>query len=1194
MYWLVKGLQLKKLEAYGFKSFANKIEVDFDKGITAIVGPNGSGKSNITDAIRWGLGEQNFRNLRATKSEDIIFTGSAARRALGVAEVSLHLANEDGLLPLEFAEIVVTRRLFRSGESEFYINKARCRLKDIYELFADTGIGHDGISIISQNKMDEILNSRPEEKRTFLEETAGITKYRQRKKDALRKLEDTDNNLVRLSDIVSELERQLDPLSKAAEKTRQYNTLQTEYKQCCLENMCSRYRVLMSEISCKRTEGAELLAREAEQRALLAGKESQQEQLQKEILAAEEELGIKAEARRALQQKMENCHTKVKVCEEKARQGREERSRLTSQFSALAKEKESYGRETEALRQALQEAETQSLQRAAKVAEENIKARDIAAFLKKLKADKEHDSAALAADRDALTKKQQELLLWEKELSLADSTGKTNAELLSDSAAECASLAAALEAKEQAQNALVQEAEALHRQQEVFLASAKKAEAALQVLLGKKADTEKIRHEAEARLHVLHNMQSNHEGFGRAVKYILQAQAPWHQKICGAVAEILSVPDEYILAIGVALGRSAQYIVTEDDAAARQAIEELKAHKQGRASFLPLANIVLRQRTRQDLQREKGFLGYGDEIVSVAEKFQRAAAFLLGHTVLVDTLDNALALSKKYKAGLRIVTLTGELLTPGGVLAGGSRPQGEGSYFARRTEIGTLENKLQQLENKLTILAQQETDNRQLQAETARKTKELDEAMQALQVQEATQKISVLNLQENLAAKKRAKAELEQKNTKMTATFAQKQEQYIRLKQDVEQAAASLTVQSSKLDNLKEDILDQEQDADDLRKYINECELQKVVAEQQVLRSKEHLMLQEKAVGRLQVTLADVTERQKSIGQQLAEMQIAMQALLAEKETNDALYQKLMEEEKQCYQQKMAKLSFSQQLEKEKKSIAQSLAGLQDKLHQQELRFSKLEFRRQEIKDSIYTDYGLGMEEAEAAVQGWPEEESAAKGKELSARIADLGQVNPQAITEYEAVAERHGFIKTQAVDLIKAKDDLQRILQEIDADMIKRFRTAFSQVNKFFGDIFVQLFGGGRAELTLTDKDDILASGVEIDVQLPEKRKQNMTALSGGERALTVIALLFACLCYRPAPFCVLDEIDAPLDEANIERFGAFLQSYKDKTQFVIVTHRKGTMAAADAMYGVTSEEAGVSKLVSVHLVDGAADKEE
>lgn len=998
-------LQLKKLEAYGFKSFADKIEVDFDKGITAIVGPNGSGKSNIADAIKWVLGEQNVRNIRGIKAEDIIFAGSESRRPMGVAEVSLYFDNDDGTLPVDFREVVVTRRLFRTGESEFYINKSRCRLKDIVNLFADSGIGNDSMGIISQNKMDEILNARPEEKRLFFEEAAGISKYRSRKREAMRKLEDTENNLLRVHDILGEIENQLKPLAEGAAKAKRYQELQEKQADLQLTGLYQHYQGLQVrrgefDHHLQEKKDQELAANTAKQLI-----ESRSAQLDGELLNLEKNLEQLAQKRQEIHNRLEEADSRIKVLEERRRQGKANRQRHQQQIRQQQVAMAEAGEGVAGLEQAEKSAQSKNQTVEHEIAAKRQRAKEL---------------------RQSLTE-------------------------------------------------LRQQGQSLNQQKQ-------KIQAVIQ--------------SAEGRVQVLERLQSSYEGFGRAVKAVLKTNKPWKAGICGAVAELLDVPGKYVLAIETALGGSLQNIVTKDTDTAKAAIAMLKADKLGRATFLPLSSIVVRQNREQLPAQAKGIIGWAHQVAQVDNAYSKVVEFLLGRTLVVDTLENALVLNKDMGQRLRIVTLEGELLSPGGALTGGSQNHKESSFLNRREEIAKLHQELKEKQAQGKSLASQ---------------------------------------------------------------LAQLQEQYEKL----------------------------DEEAEALSQTTNQLEMKKTVLEQQAIRAREQIILRQKEIKRCQTAIDSQTEELAMMEQELSDSMVEITELMDVCQHQQKAYAKADEEHRSVYQQRLNRMAEKKNNDKEIREAGSRLQAIQNQLHQLELEASKIDYELEQSQARMLSEYGLIPERAAEKAQDLLPGELKKSLAALDKALKQLGPVNPNAPQEYEELQKRHGFLAGNAEDLEKAKADLLQLIEQMEQVMTKQFGDAFVKINEYFGEIFVKLFGGGQAGIQLTDKESLLEAGVNILVTVPGKKMQNLSVLSGGERALTVVALLFSFLKYRPASFSVLDEIDAPLDEANIGRFGKFIREYAEKTQFIMVTHRKGTMEVADTMYGVTIEDAGVSKILSVKLED-------
>ena len=1175
---------MKRLEAYGFKSFADRIEIEFDRGVTAVVGPNGSGKSNITDAVRWVLGEQNVRSLRGTKAEDIIFTGSASRRASGVAEVSLTFLN-DGDMPVDFSEVVITRRLFRTGESEFYINKTRCRLKDIYALIADTGLGHDGLSVISQNKIDEILNSRPEERRLFFEETAGITKYRDRKRESVRKLEAAEQNLTRVADIRQEIQTQLAPLEKEAARTRQYQAWQEKLRQC---RVTALYRRQEHSRLAEAAGAEKMRAGEDEERAAataVQSLETKKELLAKAVLDLETLLEEKSTAKNRLHDAMEATESELRVLEERRQQSDANQRRLKEERTKLLAEGKTANEEREKLLSAEKERQEKAQAAAEKVEEERAKAAALGHQAREQKAVLQETLRQRdEAQRETLTK-ESELKLIEHDIEAGHvevaQKGESVAALEKSLAAdreELASLdqAAAENAKEEADLTAAQGA-AEKRRQEI--------QASLRPRQQSIRTARQYIEQAEAKVGVLTQMQAAYEGFGRAVKAVLGTKEPWRRGICGAVAELLTIPAPYLTAIEVALGAAQQNIVAEDTETARQAIAYLKRTRAGRVTFLPLDGLVFGASPEAGAKKLPGVIGYGNKVVQVEEKYRGAIDFLLARTLLVDTMEHALRVAKAYHRRLRIVTLEGELLHPGGSITGGSLQNREAGFLNRGGEIEALKKSLAERkadlekEEQLYEVASQELASGEEMLEGHKKRLE-EVRVRAAEVRVSREKLA--DQVEEDALQLAAMKELAKERADSFAKAQQVRGETIRalqvLRQQVTERQKAVTAAEERLEDL-------EQDAEDFRKWLTKLEMQAAALAQEAGHSRQLVLLKEKEIARIEAAVTENQQAAEKLESGVHEGKEEAERLRRVLKEQEAAYACLEEAYQALHGERMEKVSAAQEEEAALRSARQHLGQMQEKLHQLAMEQSKLQFATEQCVTTLREEFHLTPEEAAKEALGLSDKALQEMTTRLSADIEALGTVNLNAVAEYERLKERHDFMAAQAKDLEEAKENLLRIIKEMDATMTKQFKEAFARIKEHFNAIFAALFGGGRAEVRLTDETRVLEAGVEIEVQLPEKKQQNLSVLSGGERALTVIALLFAFLRVRPAPFVVLDEIDAPLDEANIMRFGRFLRDFAAHTQFVIVTHRKGTMEAADTMYGVTLEDAGVSKIISVRL---------
>ena len=1181
-------MQLKRLEAYGFKSFADKVVIEFDKGVTAIVGPNGSGKSNITDAIRWVLGEQNVRNLRAGKAEDIIFAGSAARKPLGVAEVSLVFDNTDGTLPVDFAEVVVTRRLYRSGESEVYLNKSRCRIKDIYQLFADTGIGHEGMSVIGQNRIDDILNSRPEERRAFFEETAGITKYKARKKEALKKLDDTEKNLVRVGDIQQEIESQLGPLAAHAERTRTYQELEGTYKKCRLTSLSQQHESLTSKRTQAEAErqGAETEKTAAETAARTA--EAEKERTQAAIVAIEQSMQKEGEKGAALQKQVDSVTAELATLRERTENSASVRERLAARKTAITQElvraAGDIGRLTETVAKGKKDAAAAD----ERIEQERAKLQDIKNRVSEArkKAESLNDDAEKLQNQ--LTEQQQAIAVLEKDIELGGEGKREREKALGAAKERLAALQKERDACAEKLAVCEQERDACLKAGNDNAIAMRTAQNALEAAQEARETAARAAKRTADKLQILRHMQQSYEGFGRAVRAVLKSTAPWHKGVAGAVAELLTVPEKYVTALSTALAGSQQHIVTEDTDTAKAAIGYLKAQKLGRATFLPLSTIQVRQPSDADAVRSMtGAVGWANELVTTDAKYRRVADHLLARTLVVDTLDHALTIARETRYRLRIVTLDGELLSPGGSLTGGSRGHKEGSYLGRQGEIAALEKEQAAAAKETAARQQEEDDARAAYSTCQRKAEDLEKRLQQANVEMAELRVARKKAEEAASEQEAALAEQKQQHVAAETSFAKAQKQRSEAREAARATQEALEKAQKACAVQQEDIDDLLEDADDLEALLHDRETKRAVLTVQCERDADLLQSKKEEKTKREQELAGVeqeTEDQKALEATSAERLAALE------EEEGRLAEQQMElrtAHDRLYAEKMDKMVAAQDIEKTIKKHAREAARLTDKLHAAELAVSKAQFAIDECERAMFSDYGLTAERAAEEALDLPPEELQPKMQELEEKMKALGPINPNAVTEYEELKKRHDFMEAQTEDLRKARANLETLLAEMDATMTKQFGEAFAKIQEYFQESFTKLFGGGKAELKLLDENDMLASGIDILVTLPKKKRQNLSALSGGERALTVIALLFACLHYKPSPFSVLDEIDAPLDEANVVRFGHYLRELAYRTQFIVVTHRKGTMENVDVLYGVTTEDAGVSKILSVKLSD-------
>ncbi|ATW24627.1 chromosome segregation protein SMC [Candidatus Formimonas warabiya] len=1186
-------MYLKTIELHGFKSFTDRTKLEFGPGVSVIVGPNGSGKSNIADAIRWVLGEQSARVLRGSKMEDIIFAGTKKRKPLGMAEVSLTLDNSDGLLPLDYNEVTVTRRTYRSGEGEYLINNSTCRLKDVQNLFADTGMGSDGFSIIPQGKVDEILNAKSEERRSIIEETAGIVKYRNRKKEAARKLQETEQSLDRIQDIIFELSSQLDPLKEQAEQAKSYKKLKAEGDELEINLVVH----VMEEVQEKLNEARESVdQKKLEMFQLEAGNaklDSSVEELRFQIQEWDEEINQMQQELYQLfgQAEQTEAEVKLSLARQDALSGQigklaEEHQEVEEKFSALD---QMMGRETQnhldletrikdlkdllAAREDNQKEEAESIENL----ERKIEARKNSAFdLMQEIADVRNKINNCAQHGLTLDNIWAKLTGQEKELE----------EFIKLNGDRKQSTEAHNREREKEIKAIQEEILALN-EQIIGL------EGTEQDLVQRNNRERESIQSSKARLNLLTEMQNDYEGYYPGVKAVLMAAKRKHpatKEVLGVIAELVKVPEPYRLAVETAFGGGLQDIVTDTDLGAKEAIEFLKKTKGGRATFLPL-NTISRPDHKdlaQKVQEIPGFTGFASDLVSCEAKVRPAVDYLLKRIIVVKNMDVALQAARAVRYQAKIVTWEGDVINPGGSLTGGSQQKKAGNLLSRMGEIETLKKTLAKMEAG---------------------AKETERLLADCRGQMAGMK----NDREKNMARER---ELEQELFQGRRDLAQLTEALDLSGKNLAAVHMEIAENRSKKEELggEERILTEHLDQaegknQDLAREIS-------TFQEQLKIRKENLTTGHDGLTEIKVKLAALTQEETAVKRTLHRLREEKDTLVAlgEKKLHEkyALEKELAQKDQELLETKKTLLTLSRDkgekeqalngkkhhrtaesqrlgdLEKDAKENAKKLAFLQQEYHQWELKKNRWEMEWEKHLEKLAEKFKVSFEQALLKKKEIVSKRAVAlRISEIEKEIAILGTVNLNAIEEYDRVNERYQFLSLQQKDLVEAREALYKVIGEMDRIMTQRFQDTFWAVSHQFNHTFNQLFGGGFAELRLTDPGNLLETGVEIVVQPPGKRLQHLSLLSGGEKALTGIALLFAILIVRPSPFCVLDEIEAALDEANVDRFAAHLHQFSGKTQFIVVSHRQGTMEIADVLYGVTMEENGISKSLSVKLAD-------
>ena len=1188
-------MYLKSIELSGFKSFADKTILAFEPGITAVVGPNGSGKSNISDAIRWVMGETSAKSLRGGNMQDVIFSGTQKRKAVNIAEVTLTLDNHDRALGVDFAEVTVSRRLYRSGESEYYINSAQCRLKDIYELFMDTGVGRDGYSIISQGKVEEIISSKSEDRRTLFEEASGISKYRHRKDEAERKLGHTQDNLLRLGDIVNELSGQIEPLFNQSEKAKKYLNLREQVKvlevNIAVESI-DKNRKSIDEINKSFTMVTEELEKIRESSSEL---ETEIERLNQ--LALERE-GLLAE-RRDL-----SSDTEVQI---KGYVGEIEvlKSNIAANLSMIERISGDMAKSQERadeLAGVLDELEEQ-------LSAEKGKLSDAAEQMDELNAQSEKFNAAIAADNAAIGSLKSDMIEKMNDISIT----KTKMQSLETFKENFMERRGILErdavnidgeiARISEQNTQIgQDLSALqsdyHKQSESradIVQNVGKLKAQMQES-AQKLDSYSTQYNQKAsRLHMLRDMEKDLEGFHHSVKTVLTACRGGklsHLKIHGALSELIDVDKRYVTAVEIALGGALQNVVVENESDGKAAIEYLKQQRAGRVTFLPISAVKGRiVDNLDDIKRQTGYIGVASEVIGYDAKYDGIIKSLLGRTVLVDHIDNAIAMSRKFGYKFRVVTLEGEVLNAGGAMSGGSVNKTTG-LLSRANDIKLLEGETAELQAALDALKLQMGKHggevEQLESQIGAMDEQLRMAEQELVRMRADSEHSRVLLDAAVRSKDSVDAELSQIDDQIKDTDDQIAAGIAKVAQDerdIERAQSEIGVREEEFAGLskqREDIISQLTEhsvaLNSIQKDIAATEYRIREAKSQAQSAADDIAAKTADIAGLNTQNAD-TER--GIGEKEDQIRAA-----------NAQAADLHEEAERLAAERADAIQSAKDLTAQGKDSRERMYALKEEQSRIDNKRTKAEMELENVTNRLWDDYEITYTTAQEYRKDIGGITAATKqASELKAEIRELGNVNVDAIEEYKSVKERYDFLSAQVADLTEAKENLEKLIEEIQEKMEKQFVEQFHIIAEQFSKVFVQLFGGGRAELRLTDPDNVLESGVEIDAQPPGKKLQNLTLLSGGEKAFTAIALLFSILNVRPAPFCVLDEIEAALDEPNVYRFGDYLRDYSKKTQFIMVSHRRGTMEAADLLYGVTMQEQGVSKLLALKIDDVGAD---
>lgn len=1181
-------MYLKSIEIQGFKSFANKIVFEFHNGITGIVGPNGSGKSNVADAVRWVLGEQKVKQLRSSSMQDVIFSGTEMRKPQGFAYVAITLDNSDHHLSIDYDQVTVSRRVYRSGESEYMINGSACRLKDINELFYDTGIGKEGYSIIGQGQIDKILSGKPEERRELFDEAAGIVKFKRRKAIAQKKLEDEKQNLVRVSDILSELEKQVGPLAKQSEAAKEYLRLKEELKkydvnQFLMETEGLRFQ--MKEVDEKEV----IVSRDLEEaKNASEGIREQYETLDTYLSQLDESILVSRNEKNNSDIETGNLQGRINVLKEQINTEQMNAEHIADRVRSIHSEMDmkksqasSYEEERSVIAESVKTAMEQLKQGESVLAAEDEKIHLLEQRIESGKG----SIIELLNEKATLNARQQRYETMLEQVNVRRS--EVLQKLLKYKSDE----------SEQDQQLLILQKEAdeidagilkYNELQEQGESRAGELEHEVKRLGKNLNDRQQEYHTNSTKLESLRNLAERYEGYGGSIRRVMEVKDRVHG-IHGVVADLITVSKKYEVAIETALGGSIQNVVTDSDQTAKQLIEYLKKNKYGRATFLPLTNIGNKNGFNQEKAlSEPGVLGLANSLVEADSQYEGLLNYLLGRVVVVDTIDHAIALAKKFQYSLRIVTLEGELLSAGGSMTGGAF-KNTSNLLGRKREMEELEAACEKALKETGLIETELVMNEGLLSECREELETIRSEKQKLYLRQNTVKINLHRIEDKKAEIVESYGDLELENTQLEVQKKEIGEN----RQDLILAVEKLAVRSQDIDGelegLNADLERAKADREKFSRELSEAQLAASSLKQKDDFELENIRRVKEETRRLEEELLKLSQGSSGSGLIIEEKQKEIESIKARiaeissaRETLDeAINEKLAKKEMKSKEQK--------ELFQKREELTQRISLLDKELFRLQSQKEKMEERMDNHVNYMWNEYELTFSKAEALRnEEWTSLPDIKKMiGSLKEEIRKLGNVNVNAIEDYKEVSERYEFMKTQHDDLITAEGTLLKIIDELDTGMRKQFEEKFREIRVEFDKVFKELFGGGRGALELVEDEDILEAGIQIVSQPPGKKLQNMMQLSGGEKALTAIALLFAIQNLKPSPFCLLDEIEAALDDSNVDRFAKYLHKLTKFTQFIVITHRRGTMVSADRLYGITMQEKGVSTLVSVNLIE-------
>ena len=1181
-------MYLKRLELQGFKSFADKTILEFKPGITSVIGPNGSGKSNISDAIRWVLGEQSMKSLRGAKSEDIIFAGTQSRKSLGFAEVSIVIDNSDAKLPIEYSEVTVTRKLYRNGETGYFINKTPCRLKDILELFMDTGIGKDGYSIIGQGKIDEILSNKSEDRRHIFEEAAGIVKYRTRKQESEKKMEQTKLNLLRINDILTEIEGNIEPLKAQSEKAKQYLNLREELKNIevglfvynintykeKLEQIIKDEEIMTSQ---RNTENEKLTS-------IQSLKDSLKQELDEITTQIEQMQNIGFESTN----KIEKINSEIGISKERIQNNIANKERLESEIQEL---KTRIGELQEEEKQR-QEKKANLFQNKEKFEEELKQKEKELAKLTKTLSDKELEIEAKKQKIETNTDKKYEVLA---DINTQEANYENLEKRKKTLKIELENIISELDSTRDNKQELSKKFYEIQSKRNIVSNNLQQETTEKESCMNKIKDFEeeinKLNYQMnmkDARHKFLLETEKEKEGYIKSVKELLldcDKNPQLKKGMHGVLANLISVNKEYELAIEMCLGQALQNVVTETEEDAKKLVEHLRNNNLGRASFLPISSIRGKRIENVISNGMKGVIGIASDLVKCDKKYTQIVLNLLGRTVVVEDMNIGISLAKMNNYSFRIVTLKGDVISSSGSITGGSVATKTVNILGRSREIEELEKEIKKLSKKIEEITLQKQKYLESITEVIEKVAGLEKELQDIEIVYAAENQKMVSIEENIY-------KLEQRRDKLKEeelSINKQKEESIKQKEEKEQEVEKL---NSEIKSLSEEVEQFATVNKDNQKYIDDLNFDITNLKISVSSFIESEASIEEFVERIRQEILNnnnnIENKNNTLNQAIkenAELQTKIDNLNSEIEQIKAEVNNSSENIEKLKQLRTEKNELLDKKEEEITNQFSILEGLKEQIVKMDFKKTKLEQDIEQLINTLWDEYEITPNNAGEYKKPNNIAQAQKEVSSIREKIKDLGSINIDSIEEYKKISERYDFMCEQRLDLENTVAKLRKVISEMTQTMEQQFKEKFEIINKNFNEVFIELFGGGKAELILTDEDNVLECGIDIRVQPTGKKLQNMMLLSGGEKAFTAIALLFAILKINPAPFCILDEIEAALDDVNVYRFAEYLKKFSQASQFLVITHRKGTMEVADTVYGVTMEENGISKLLSMKL---------